>query len=140
MQLNLKINGYRYMYTSIGEGRGSKHRGSTATSSLCLASNNCCCHPADGVFNTNILLSHALSKILAEVVIVCATPRSWTGLLPRNFKTTKIDFSQKLAPPKITRHTTRVVMNASTVESCNYVPGLHFWLKFLLYMYIHVHM
>jgi hypothetical protein len=28
---------------------------------LCLASNNHYCHPADGVFDTDILLSHAIS-------------------------------------------------------------------------------
>jgi hypothetical protein len=110
----MKINAYRYV--SIDEGRGQKHRGSAATCSLCLASNNRYCHPADGVFDTNILLSHAIcpsflqkwlgyrarSRARIDYIIICAAPHPWTGLLPRKFKPQKLilrafsDFSWKL--------------------------------------------
>jgi hypothetical protein len=53
-----KINAYRYV--SIDEGRGQKRRGSAA----CV--NNRYYHPADGVFDTNILLSHDISPTFLQ--------------------------------------------------------------------------
>jgi hypothetical protein len=61
-----KLNDYRYV--SIEEGRGQKHRGSAATRSSVLASNNRYCHPADGVFDANIVPSHAICLNLFAVV------------------------------------------------------------------------
>jgi hypothetical protein len=46
-----KINAY-----IINEGRGQKHHGSAAN----FLSNNHYCHPIDGIFVTNIILSHAI--------------------------------------------------------------------------------
>ena len=85
------------------------------------------CHPADGIFDTNILLSHAIcpsfcryglvtKKIardrarvsITSSLVQCHTP----GLAAvTKFKTTKINsegllgLSTKISTPKITRHT-----------------------------------
>ena len=50
------------------DGRGHKHHGSMAnTSHAVLASNSSHCHPAFSVFDTNILLSHAIKFIQVSV-------------------------------------------------------------------------
>jgi hypothetical protein len=98
--LPTEINIYRYV--SIDKGRDQKHCGSAATCSLCLASNDQYCHPADGVFDTNILLSHAICpsflqkwlgyrarlRELIDYIIVSAAPHLW--LQSRNLKPRKL--------------------------------------------------
>jgi hypothetical protein len=57
-------------YVSTDEGQGQTHRGSWKHGHLfsVLASNNRYCHPADGVFDANILPSHAIClSLFAEV-------------------------------------------------------------------------
>ena len=55
------------MPTVIYDGRGHKHRGSAAnTSQYNLASNCSHCHPADSVYDTDILLSHTIFPSLCK--------------------------------------------------------------------------
>ena len=110
------------------DGRGHKHRGSTAnTFHAVLARNGSHCHLADSDFNTNILLSHAFCPSLCMYGLVtkkiasacidtsslmqqCHAPRLVALLLSRNLKPRKLivrafsDFPRKLDPMKITRH------------------------------------
>ena len=92
-----------------------------------LANNSGHYHPAiNSVFDTNILLSHAIypTKSLCsdkrksrarlstciDYIIDNAVLRPWTGLLSRNLNPRKLilrafsDFLQKLVPPKIIHH------------------------------------
>ena len=91
-----------------------------------IASNSSHCHPADSVFDTNILLSHAIcpslcryglvtKKIMSaciDYIIACAAvPHPWTGcMLSQNLKPRKLieglfGLPRKLIPTKITRYT-----------------------------------
>ena len=87
-----------------------------------LVSNDHYCHPADGILNSNDFLSMlfvriSLQKWLGDkdIAIPCEIEivyHRWQSAMPADtkFKTTKInsgafsDFSQKLAPLKITHH------------------------------------
>ena len=110
----------------IDDGHGTKTSWQHDQLLTVLASNSSHCYLANGVLNTNILLSHATCpslcrcsfvtrKIVSEIdpvyIIVCAVPCPWAGLLSRNSKSQKSilrafsDFPQKLVPLKITRHT-----------------------------------
>ena len=80
-----------------------------------LASNSSHCHPADGVFDTNILLSPVIVQVSLQMLlsdkenpewlcctIIHAVPCPWTGLLSQTLKPWKIilrtfsDFPRKL--------------------------------------------
>jgi hypothetical protein len=96
MKISTHENYSAYRYVSIDEGRGQKHGGSVATCSLCLASNNRYGHPADGIFDTNILLSHVeVARISSEIEsayrlynrLSSAEPLDWVAIT--KFKTTK---------------------------------------------------
>jgi hypothetical protein len=82
-----------------------------------LVSNNRYCHPADGVFDTNILLfcPSFLQKWLRyrarwrahiNYIIVYAAPHPWTGFAVTKLKPRKLilrafsDFPRKLVPPE----------------------------------------
>jgi hypothetical protein len=49
-------------------GAWPKHRVNTANFFSALVSNNRYCHPADGIFITNIILSHAVCQSFFEEV------------------------------------------------------------------------
>ena len=104
-----------------------------------LASNSSHCHPADSVFDTDILLSHAFCPSLCRIWLsikqrrsrdhrLCrsATPLDW--LLSRNLKPRKLIlraffyFPRKLDPTKITRHTV-----------CKSVPFLNLYTHMLYF-------
>ena len=112
-----KINAYGDMRVH-DDGRGQKISWKCGQHFPVLASKGSHYHPADGIFNTYILLSHAIYPSLSQqrrsqarssacinYIIACAVPRPWTGCCHK-FKTTKINsegllwLSTKINTPK----------------------------------------